>query len=220
MIAARQIAFGKVAGKRLPYDVEVEYLESTGTQYIDTGFTPDSLCAINATIAWTNRPSVAYQMGVSIKNGLYQSLFALQGGLNHVWYWDGTAGVDQITTPEKLNTRISYEWNMYKGFVRIDSSRKNIGQTEYTKCDGSFFVFVRNSVTTINPITNCFARCYGLTIEKESALVRDFIPVRKGNIGYMYDRVSGELFGNLGTGAFIIGPDVASANGGGIIADV
>ena len=35
----------------------------------------------------------------------------------------------------------------------------------------------------------------------------DFIPVRVGSIGYMYDRVSGQLFGNSGTGAFIIGPD-------------
>ena len=37
--------------------------------------------------------------------------------------------------------------------------------------------------------------------------VRDFIPVRVVTVGYMYDRVSGQLFGNAGTGAFIIGPD-------------
>ena len=35
----------------------------------------------------------------------------------------------------------------------------------------------------------------------------DIIPVRVGDIGYLYDRVSGQLFGNSGTGAFIIGPD-------------
>ena len=35
----------------------------------------------------------------------------------------------------------------------------------------------------------------------------DCIPVRVGDIGYLYDRVSGELFGNSGTGAFIVGPD-------------
>ena len=34
------------------------------------------------------------------------------------------------------------------------------------------------------------------------------IPVRKGNVGYMFDRVSGKLFGNKGTGAFVIGPDI------------
>ena len=36
----------------------------------------------------------------------------------------------------------------------------------------------------------------------------DLIPVRKGSFGYMYDRVSGKLYGNAaGTGAFVIGPD-------------
>ena len=35
----------------------------------------------------------------------------------------------------------------------------------------------------------------------------DIIPVRVGDVGYLYDRVSGQLFGNAGTGAFIIGPD-------------
>ena len=42
---------------------------------------------------------------------------------------------------------------------------------------------------------------------KNGLTVRDFIPVRVGDVGYMYDRVSGDLFGNAGTGAFIIGPD-------------
>ena len=42
--------------------------------------------------------------------------------------------------------------------------------------------------------------------------VRDFIPVRFTNErgeteGAMYDRVSGQLYRNSGTGAFIIGPD-------------
>ena len=37
--------------------------------------------------------------------------------------------------------------------------------------------------------------------------VADIIAVRKDGVGYMYDRVSGQLFGNSGTGDFIIGPD-------------
>ena len=35
----------------------------------------------------------------------------------------------------------------------------------------------------------------------------DIIPVRVGDVGYLYDRVSGQLFGKSGTGAFIVGPD-------------
>lgn len=38
-------------------------------------------------------------------------------------------------------------------------------------------------------------------------LVRDYIPVRVGQTGYLFDNVSKQLFGNAGTGAFVIGPD-------------
>jgi hypothetical protein len=43
-------------------------------------------------------------------------------------------------------------------------------------------------------------------------LVRDFIPVRVGNIGYMYDKVSKKLFGNSGQGNFILGNDITSTS--------
>ena len=34
------------------------------------------------------------------------------------------------------------------------------------------------------------------------------IPVRKNGLGYMYDKVSGTMFGNSGTGDFILGNDI------------
>ena len=43
---------------------------------------------------------------------------------------------------------------------------------------------------------------------KNGQTVIDFIPVRVGNVGYMYDKVSRQLFGNNGTGNFILGPDI------------
>ena len=52
------------------------------------------------------------------------------------------------------------------------------------------------------------SRLYHLTITKGAQIVRDFIPVRKDNVGYMYDEVSGLLFGNSGTGEFAYGPDL------------
>lgn len=57
-------------------------------------------------------------------------------------------------------------------------------------------------------------RLYWLKIwDSSNALVADFIPVRVGTgenaVGYMYDRVSGKLFGNMGTGAFVLGQDIA-----------
>lgn len=49
---------------------------------------------------------------------------------------------------------------------------------------------------------------YYFKIYNGETLVADFIPIRKGSAGYLYDRVSGQLFGNAGTGNFILGADV------------
>ena len=55
------------------------------------------------------------------------------------------------------------------------------------------------------------AKVFSLRIFDTGTLVRDFIPVRVGTTGYLYDRASGALFGNDGTGSFGVGPD---KNGG------
>ena len=51
-------------------------------------------------------------------------------------------------------------------------------------------------------------KLYSFRIEDDNNInIIDLIPVRVGTTGYMYDRVSGQLFGNDGTGDFIVGPD-------------
>lgn len=50
-------------------------------------------------------------------------------------------------------------------------------------------------------------RIYAAKLYDSNTLVRDFIPVRVGSVGYLYDRVTQQLFGNAGTGAFVLGPD-------------
>lgn len=59
-------------------------------------------------------------------------------------------------------------------------------------------------------VTDGFAafKMCSLEISKADVLVRDYIPVRYRGVGYLYDKVSGQLFGNsASSGAFIIGPD-------------
>jgi hypothetical protein len=41
----------------------------------------------------------------------------------------------------------------------------------------------------------------------DDVLSKDYIPVRVDTTGYMYDKISGTLFGNDGTGSFVLGPD-------------
>jgi len=55
---------------------------------------------------------------------------------------------------------------------------------------------------------NFTGRFYKMRIWDGTTLVRDFVPCRIGTTGYLYDRVSQTLFGNIGTGEFVLGPDV------------
>lgn len=70
----------------------------------------------------------------------------------------------------------------------------------------NYYIFARkasNGTTQSRPCQFQFFRIW-----KGNELLRDYIPVRVGNVGYMYDQVSGQLFGNSGTGDFILGPDI------------
>lgn len=62
--------------------------------------------------------------------------------------------------------------------------------------------------TTTSAMQNLGLRIYSFSISTKGKKLIDFIPVRVNNVGYMYDKVSGKLFGNVGTGEFILGPDL------------
>lgn len=51
-------------------------------------------------------------------------------------------------------------------------------------------------------------RWYHVEIFDNTTLILNLIPVRIGTRGYMYDKVSKQLFSNSGTGEFILGPDI------------
>jgi hypothetical protein len=50
--------------RQLPYDAEIEYLESTGTQYIDTGITPGNTYGYEVKFYINNMFAETAQLGV------------------------------------------------------------------------------------------------------------------------------------------------------------
>jgi hypothetical protein len=68
-------------------------------------------------------------------------------------------------------------------------------------------IFGRTVNGVIQTQTMSSIRCYSFKLAENKTVIFDSIPVRVGNVGYMYDRVSGQLFGNSGTGEFILGAD-------------
>lgn len=179
--------------KPFPYDVEVEYLESSGAQWIDTEYVPSApdRIAVQAYFQEDDDSGARVLLGVESPK---------------LWITSGRCRFNGENSANISNNLVLGAWNS----ISIDK--------DYCTCNGttvkmSMGTFMDNSLSlwlfganggTIEKTDGRISSC---KIYHSSALVRDFIPVRVGNIGYMYDRVSGQLFGNSGTGAFIIGPD-------------
>lgn len=203
--------FGKIGYRPLftdlPYDAEVEWLESTGTQWIDTGILPTVDMSANITLS--------YQ-----KDSAYPA-FGTRSQANSQAF---TAALDTylISTASRYSGQFDDVSANHINFIK-----PNIGQkfSFYLSKEGGFFdgIMVNNYQSTphtFTPYGTCYlfgrndsqntkasCRIYSFLLAINNILIRDFIPVRINTIGAMYDKISKTLFYNAGTGAFIVGPD-------------
>lgn len=215
MIAAHQTMLAPPA---LPYDAEVEWLESTGTQYVDTGMGVTADTRIVA--RWT-------QVGV----GVNQRLFGMNDGnpenlslyINGGGAWAlalGTSAFQLLPSAEVGDCTI--DANLATGVYSFaNGTRTASGTATSTPFSSTNIIpiFARNTLGTIAyadyPST---MRLAGFAIYHGSVLVRDFAPVRVGSgssaVGYLYD-VANPTGGPLGNGLYgsatstplVAGPD-------------
>lgn len=192
---------GKTLWQKRKYKREITYLESTGTQYIDTG------------IKLTNNHSTEldYQITTVPKTNERRGLY---GGLEA-----NVARFGSLVSPTTRCLEYGYGiGNVYYQTDIPDTKRHTIKQEKNrVYVDGTLiytFANVSFSMHTTAPLgtfryTNympMLAKYYSFKMWNGVALVRDFIPVLDWeNTPCMYDKVSGELFYNKGTGEFLYG---------------
>ena len=208
MLGARTAAW---SGKALPYDAEVEYLATTGGQYINTSIIGSSATKVEITAYSTNTTD-------------YMSLFGARNANNSnrpsysIWQRSSVAGGMRMRfdyNSASSDSLAGGDWNAstVNTITKDNVSNYINGTLASTNTARSFSLDIPFYLGTINgsgtPATYYFVgRIYSCKIwDANGNLVFDGIPVRKGTVGYLYDRVSGKLFGNSGTGAFVIGPD-------------
>lgn len=195
-----------MGGESLPYDAKIEYLESTGTQWIDTGFNFKGSSKIEISFTGLAKGNLAVyggDNGNAWNTGEF-ALFWINDKFDMIIPNSNTSS----TIPRKYDytTNIVYNISVDKTSCVINGTTYNHNMYAEYYCNRTLYLYGTNrgnsSLTYPAPI-----KLYLCKIFDDGTLVRDFIPVRVGNIGYMYDKVSKQLFGNAGTGAFILGPD-------------
>ena len=183
------------------YDREIEYLESTGTQYIDTGIT-----IVYATDV------VEMSLNISITSGSTRQL----NGANGALYFGVNASSEFEVSSAAAGT---YNSNFHNWYLHCETGSKVTGTIDGTSYQGAsvvgtgtyeyaIFLFALGGRDNATASFFVSQKLGNAVIRKNGVVVRDFIPVRVGNVGYLFDRVSCQLFGNAGTGSFVLGPDM------------
>lgn len=191
LIAARQ---SFLTGTKPPYDAEIEYLESTGTQYIDTGvtFTDFDSCRISFKVSKTVNTNSCI-MGAYYDDASAPKFQIFLDTANKVGYMSGVATADGLAYGQRITVGTRYN-------VSFTTTTQNVTSAHV-------FLFARNSDRGNLLLFNGLQIC-SVELQKGSKIVRSFAPVRIGQTGYFYDRISKKLFANNGTGNFVLGNDI------------
>ena len=196
----------------------IEYVESTGTQYVDTGMVLGSSSRVVVDYQLTSVPSGgADWYGIfGSRDGApnYQNAFCTWvagDGYYRMDYGDGRDGGPQILVPDTGR----HVLDRSGASVFMDGAlRATCNQAQFTCNYTSWLMAGRSGTGSGSDAGQCFfsnMRLYSCKMYQDGSNVsRDFIPCRRdsdGTVG-LYDTVGGQFYGNSGTGSFTAGPEV------------
>lgn len=196
-----------------PY-TELEYIQATGTQYIDTNINGSGNLRIEMMFSNWDASMDGFLCGSRTSADL--NTFCI--------YYHGVGNPKYIrcdydtTTNEAAQVNITNSTGMYyinknKNVTTIKDLVLNTTLTNtltYNNFENNLaiYIFSRNNNGEAQAFTSYYL--YYFKIYDNDVLVRDFIPVQRKSDSEvcLYDKVSNTFFINQGTGAFIAGPEI------------
>lgn len=197
--------FQFVPAPKLPSGyTELEYIQSSGTQYIDTGFKPnqDSRVVTKFDMIQTD---TAWRKLWGSGSGSYDLDFALwNAGTTKLQSYYGTKTNNTVPITD-MSLNVDANKNIWKYSGETITFDKN----NFT-CAYSMYIFNVNKDDNPKYLPGMM-KLYLFKIYDNDVLVRDFIPCKNpsGTIG-LYDSVNNQFYQNAGTGTFIAGPEIPS----------
>lgn len=203
----------------------VDYIESTGTQYIDSGINP---------VTYDSHLSIEIDFELTVEDSSYHSILASSYGDNNgTWSWSSqfnfgisnsnvlyvelpggtgtTANRANLISSIKARKQRHKVWlfsNVSGAGIVVDGAYKWQSDTGITGGPNkNLYIFTRSYVNegqyTAASYTTSM-KLYSLRIKNTGGLLlRDFVPCYKvGSGAGLWDKVSKQFFGNIGTGTF------------------
>lgn len=179
---------------------EVEYIEGTGTQYIDSGFIPNGKTRIVMDVEIVSHLDHGAYFGTraatSGTDSVSNTLFIMSGGTLRSDFYGKTGSSTGI--PE--------------GRHILDRNMNVTTAGDYTitlaaSTTASTYPLAIFGVNTAGEVSKCACiKLYSCSIYDDGVLARKFIPCLNGDgVAGMYDCVGDTFYGNGGSGEFLFG---------------
>lgn len=188
---------------------KLEYIESSGTQYIDTGVSsfPTQRTGVILDVDWLS--GLGCYFGC-FKSGLGWYVEAIQPTKIRSGYLSESKSAAIATVIGRYTVEKNGVSTNVNGVKIQHASAGN--STSISIC-----LLACGGSSEVSDIAEA-ARIYSCKIYSNSALIRQFVPCKNssGEVG-LYDEVNDVFYGNAGTGVFIAGPEVpiSGSSGGG-----
>lgn len=207
-IACAAVALGAEAGTLPSGYVELEYLESSGTQYINTEIVPKSTTRIVSDFSFVELPS-----------GSLAASGWVNGGGKQFWFGVGSDGkFKAAVTGNSTSSSTGVAADTGRHSFDISTSTLEFDGTEFANQGSAFtdeasgntlYLFAGHVTWSPYVAYQTKMRLYSCQIYDGASLVRDFVPVRRvsdSTLGF-YDCVAGSFFVNAGSGSFSAGSE-------------
>ena len=190
---------------------ELEYIQSTGSQYIDTNFIPDNNTRIRTKLQVNsdiNNAGTCFSSALGTGNTGFEC-FMWSNGTGLICFY-GSGGTSSFAHAATINDVFEIDWNKNIFNIRVNNGniekRTFPEQTFTTTYQLRLFALSRD----VYPASLGYTTIYYFQIYDNGVLVRDFIPARRNSDGVvgMYDTVGQTFYTNPRDTNFVAGPAI------------
>ena len=175
----------------------LEYIESTGTQYISTGITPTENTKVVIEFNSSSVSGVVFGQDSGYKVNAF--MFAMT-----VVVFESTKKNISISANAKHTVQVAP-----KAF-KIDN-----GSSQYiyaNKVNAAYPMFLFGNNRNGKFSEGVAMKLYSFKVYENNVLIADYIPCKQGNAVGLYDDVAGAMNLPLGTGDFTAGPSISGTH--------
>lgn len=195
----------------LPEDFEVtiskitnyttlEYIESTGTQYIDTGFKPNQDTRIVARLTCPVVSSTTWALGARLEYGTQMFGFVANASKNYLTQY----GTESYNVDTSYNTSDPFMLEKNKASTYINGTLITTASAQTFTCPVNLTLCAMNNNGTINYGK---IKLYSCQIYDNDILIRDYIPAKNSEgIAGLYDKVNDKFYTSASSKNFVAGP--------------